>query len=195
MATHVPPHGNSDMSRAASDLRTSTSEYRPARAPKPNLLDRIVQRSKELLGRGREPIDLATRFVWNPERLPGYESNVVICVDLPVADPALTLLTYVRAGIQPDHVVFVGDSTSLADDAYDAITQKGALVHHTRPDAWNAKKREQTEEDLAAYFDAHATAEPRYVVKNEYTYTPAPRKVSPDEFQEFLNALAMREQR
>lgn len=153
--------------------------------------DRTCSYVNRFLGRDTSDHDRTT-FVWNPKKIP-TRTRVVTCLDLPITNPVQLLESYVLAGVQPDHVVFVGDSSILADDTYDMITKKGALVHHVRPDVWNTKSRQQTEEELAAYFDAEVTFGPTHEANNEYAYAPASPKLSPEEFQVFLDTLANRE--
>jgi hypothetical protein len=184
-------------------MEAYVEESLPARPrPAPSLYDRL-RRSKEYLESllpnwfGSKPVE-TTRFVWNPgvKQVRGNE-HVVVCVDLPVSDPTAVLASYVRAGVAPDHVVFVGDATALSDSAYDGILKNGGLVQDVRPSDWNGKDRQQAEEELSAYFDAQAASlDPQYEpVKNPYRYQPAPRKISPDELQTFLDALAVRDPR
>lgn len=190
--------------QAVAPMEAYVEESLPARpSPAPSLYDRL-RRPMEYLESlfpkwfGGKSTETTTRFVWNPtvKQVRGH-AHVVVCVDLPVSDPTAVLLSYVRAGVAPDHVVFVGNAKTLSDNAYDGILKNGGLVQNVRPDDWNGKDRLQTEEELSAYYDAQAASlEPQYApVKNPYRYQPAPRKVSPEELQTFLDALAVREPR
>lgn len=149
----------------------------------------FIQRVR--LSRAEAP---AQRFLWNPSPKK-IQPGAVVCISLPASDPLGQLMAAIRVGTRPDHVVFVGDTTTMAHKAYDAVVQKGAVVHHTTK-ASNKQQRERVESELTPYYDAQRSrVEPRRQVKNPYTYTPAPAKVTPEEFRAFIKAVAEPERR
>lgn len=167
----------------------------------PGLLQRLIRAvqtyfagAKEYLHahRRRHPETRPTQFVWDvpAKQLTAVRPETVFCVELPASNPVRLLEAYVQAGVAPDHVVFVGNPLTLSDEAYYGITRQGALVHETSKKG----RREQTQKDLAAYYQSPGTrvsARPS-VNPNPYSYTPGPPKVTPDQLQALVDAIGRR---
>jgi hypothetical protein len=129
----------------------------------------------------------APRFSWNPS-VEECE-DAVVCLDLPLPDPVQALRMYANAGVPPFRIVFVGDPLSMTDDEYYRITSKGALVHDARKEG---AYRQKTEDDLFQYFSSPSVAVLPEKNPNPYTYEPGPPKVTPEQLQAFIDAIAKR---
>lgn len=183
----VGPHLSASLPTGSARPREASVRV-DVQAPRPSLLERLIARLQAYLSR---PKVVDERFRWNVgvQQIGAVHPETVYCIELPASDPVGLLTAYLHRGVRPDHVVFVGDPLTMKDEAYYAVTRKGALVH----EAPKKGRREHAEQELSAYYTSAGSVGTRPTANpNPYTYNPGPPKVTPEQLQQYVDAIAQR---